>query len=197
MRFLARMVQLQKLFKFLDMKQQLSDALRSALERELTVLSLPKNYMLLEVPKISDFAYFINEGSVMSFTFKEGKKQVEWMWTSEQVVISPKSFFNRVRSTEYLQLIEASEVVAISYQSVMRIFLEHPEAHALYRMVMSDYYDLCRQRIRDFQQFSGADRYKILIASFKNIEQVLSQELISSYLGITPQSLSRIKRRHP
>jgi CRP-like cAMP-binding protein len=184
----------ERLFHELSIIHPLSEEFKNALGKEITHLSLPKNYVLLEAHKISDHAYFLDGGSAMSFTFKDGKKQLEWLWQSRQLIVSPKSFFEQVPAKEFIQLLEQSEILCISYASVLRLFESFPEAHFIYRVILNKYYELSRERIREMQNLNGEQRYQKLLKSFYNIEQILPQEQIASYLGMTPQSLSRIKR---
>ncbi|HEY0740317.1 MAG TPA: Crp/Fnr family transcriptional regulator [Chryseosolibacter sp.] len=160
----------------------------------LVPIRLPKNFRILEAPKVSDHVYFINSGSAMSFTFDEGKKQVEWLWKSGQLIISPKSFFERVPSHEFLQLLDDAELLCMSYENVSFLLNEFPQIRIAHQVIMTKYYQQCRQRLRDMQRLTARERYEKLVSSFPRIGQLLPQEQIASYLGITPQSLSRIKR---
>lgn len=168
---------------------------RDALEKELIPLSLPKNYLLLEAPRIADHAYYLDRGFAITYTFIQGEKQIDDFWQSGQIIFSPKSLFEQIPTVENIQLIEPSEVICISYKSIMRLFELFPEANFIYRSVMNQYYDHARERIRDMKLLGAADRYMNLLHSFPGIEQFIPQEYIASYLGITPQSLSRIKRK--
>ena len=187
-----------RLFQVLSAIHPLSEKFRKAIKRELTHLSLPKHYLLLEAPRIAEYAYFLDSGFAMSYTFHEGEKQVEGFWVSGQILLEAKSFFERVPSEEFIELMEQSEVFCISYAGVARLFEEFPEANIIARAVLNQYYENSRDRLRDMRQLTSMQRYARLVATFPHIEQVVPQEYIASWLGITPQSLSRIKRReHP
>jgi CRP-like cAMP-binding protein len=160
----------------------------------MTRLSLPRNYVLLEAPNVSDHAYFLESGFAMSYTFVKGKMQIEKFWASGEIIFSAKSFFEKVPSTEFIKLMVQGDVLFISYAAVQRLFDYFPEANFIYRVIMNQYYEHCRDRIHDMQHLSSTERYHKLTSTFPAIEQVISQEHIASYLGIAPQSLSRIKR---
>jgi CRP-like cAMP-binding protein len=189
--------QVKRLIELLSSICPLSDAFIDALKKELTQLSLPKNYHLLEAPKISEHAYFIERGFAMSYVFQDGRKQPERFWSSAQIVFSPKSFFEHVPSQEFIQLLQVSEVLCISHQSVLKLFKEFEEANHLYRVLMNEYLNQSRQRYRDLHDLNARERFERLLNEFPEIEQIVSQENIAGYLGLTPQSLSRIKRYRP
>src|SRR5690606_3212866 len=173
----------------------LSDAFRSAIERELTVLSLPKNHLLLEAPRVSDYAWYLDRGFAMSYTYTGEGMRVDNFWTSGQIILSVKSFFEQSPSTENIQVMVPAEVVFISYKSVQRLFRDFPEAHFIYESVLNRYYEESRERANDIINLDAKDRYRKLLVTYPRIEQMVSQEHIASYLGIAPQSLSRLKRQ--
>src|SRR5437879_8706090 len=111
-----------RLFQVLSAIHPFSEKFKSAVEKELILLSLPKNYMLLEAPKISEHVYFLDTGFAMSFTYVDGVKYIDNFWRAEQIVMSAKSFFERMPSLEFIQLMEKSEVLCISHASVMKLF---------------------------------------------------------------------------
>jgi len=183
-----------RLFQVLSAIHPLSEDFKSALAREITHLSLPNYYLLLEAPKIAEHAYFLANGFAITYTFINGKKQIEYLWTVGQIVVSARSFFEQVPSKEFIQLVKQSEVLYISYASTIRLLETFPEANFIYRVIMNQYLENSRERIRDLQHLNAVERYQKLSTSFPHIEQIISQEYIASYLGIAPQSLSRLKK---
>jgi CRP/FNR family transcriptional regulator, anaerobic regulatory protein len=172
----------------------LSEELKTALENELKPLSLPKDHFLLQPPQVSDQAYFILHGFAFSYILVEGERKIEWFWKQNQLIISPLSFFEQKPAQEFIQLAEASELLCISYKSLLMLLDNFPEAHRINRIIMNKYFENSRQRIRDLHRLNAYERFRRLVAYYPSVEQMVSQEAIASYLGITPQSLSRIKR---
>lgn len=186
----------EKLFQELSTIHPVSEEFKIAVEKELTHLSLPKNYLLLEAPKVSGHAYFLNSGSAITYTFYKGKKQTEAFWPAGRIIISAKSFFEQVPSSEFIQLMELADVLHISYTSVLKLLDTFPEANHIYRITMNQYYEQSKEKARDLQHLTAKERYQKLCRNFPHIEQIAAQEYIASYLGITPQSLSRLKRQN-
>jgi CRP-like cAMP-binding protein len=172
----------------------LSGGFKDALLAELSELSLPKDHYLLQAPQVSDQAYFMLEGFAFSFIFVDRVKRVEWFWKKNQCIISPRSFFEQKPAREFIRLARDSELLCISYKSIEKLLDEFSEARSIHRVIMNKYFENSRQRIREMQQLNADDRFRRLIIHYPSIEQLVSQESIASYLGITPQSLSRIKR---
>jgi CRP-like cAMP-binding protein len=185
---------MEKLIELLSTIEPLSDRFTRALKKEIVMLTLPKNHLLVEFAKVADHAFFLNSGFAMSFRFINGKKHVEEFYKDSRIILSPKSFFERRPSAESIQLLEQSEVLHITYASVMSLISLHPEADLIYRATMNLYYEESRERIHDLQHLNAVERYEKLHGMYPNIEQLVPQEYIASYLGIAPQSLSRIKK---
>jgi CRP/FNR family transcriptional regulator, anaerobic regulatory protein len=173
----------------------LSGAFREALLKETVTLSLPRKYLLLQAPHVAEQAYFLETGYAMSYSFVAGRRKVEAFWAPGQIVFSPKSFFERVPSTEFIELIEQSDVRCINYVSTQVLLRDYDEARYIQQVVMNQYAERERQRLYDRQYLSAEVRYEKLLASFPGIEQHVSQRCIASYIGITAQSLCRMKRR--
>jgi len=183
------------LFKVLSAIHPLSEDFKAAVEKELIPLSLHKNHILLQSPKISEHAYFLEKGFAMAYSFEEGRKITEAFWRSGQIMMSSNSFFEQVPAMEYIQLMEKSDLLCISYGGMQRMFEQYPEANAIYRIIMNRHYAHSRGRVHDLQYLSAWQRLEKLLNTFPDIEQLVPQDCIASYLGITPQSLSRLKRQ--
>lgn len=189
------MVVMEKLIQVLSSMVPLTNEFKWALEKEAIHLSLPKNYFLLEAPEIPKYAFFLETGFAVSFSFVKGRKRIEKFWTGGQVVLSSQGFFERTPAVEFIQLMQPSEVVHFSHNGLMNLFSSFDEANTIYRTIISGCYAHCRERLLDMKNLSTSEQYRKLILRFASVEQIVPQEYIASYLGITPQSLSRLKRR--
>jgi CRP-like cAMP-binding protein len=183
------------LFSILAAIHPLSPAFKKALEKVLIPLTLPKNHLLLQAPKVADHAYFLNKGFAMAYTFMDGERNVEAFWKTGQIMMSCNSFFEQVPSMEYIQLVKKSELLCISYTSVQDLFDSVPEANHIFRILMIRHYEHFRTRLHDVVRLPARKRFEKLLVNFPEIEQMVAQDAIASYLGITPQSMSRMKRK--
>lgn len=182
------------LFTLLSGIVPLSEAFEKTLAAAVVPLSLPNRYMLLESPKISDHAYYIESGHVMTYSFFKGKKQVEGFFGPGQILFSPLSFFSQSPSREFFQCMSSAELLCISFQSTTDLLARFMEANQIQRALMLEYFERERERMHDSMRLHTTERHEKLLKRFPWIEQVIPQESIASYLGITPQTLSRIKK---
>lgn len=182
------------LFQLLNTIYPLSENFRSALADELTPLSLPAHYLLVEAPRVADHIYFLETGYAMSYTFIKGKKHIEGFWPPSKIVCSARSFFDQTPSREFIQLTRDSDLLCASYNTIRHLLDSFPETREITRALLLHHYEFEKDRIRDGHKLDSTRRLDKLIKTFPGIEQAISQENIASYLGITPQTLSRIKK---
>ncbi|HNP94094.1 MAG TPA: Crp/Fnr family transcriptional regulator [Cyclobacteriaceae bacterium] len=174
----------------------LSDSFKSALRQEVTYLSLPKSHFLLEAPRPAEFIYLIQAGFAVGFLFDEGQRKIHSFWGAGDIILNPQGCFERSSSIEFVQLVEPSDVWCLSRNSFRQLLETYSDAQLLYRIVLGRYYTSLRSRLYDVQHRTAWHRFQKLVQQFPNLEQKVSQEFIASFLGITPQSLSRMKREH-
>ncbi|HRE65783.1 MAG TPA: Crp/Fnr family transcriptional regulator [Cyclobacteriaceae bacterium] len=186
----------EQLFGILSDQLVLTDSFKTALQQEVTFLSLPKNHFLIEAPRPSDHIYLLQEGFAKGFVFEEGEKKVHSFWGAGDIIVNPHGCFEKVPSVEFVQLTEKSMVWCIGQTSLKVLMDSFKEARSLYRIVIGRYYVQSQSRLFDVQHRSAWQRYQKLIQQYPVIEQKVSQEYIASFLSITPQSLSRMKREH-
>jgi CRP/FNR family transcriptional regulator, anaerobic regulatory protein len=185
---------MERLLTMLSAIEPLSVAFQDALKKRSVILSWPKGHMLLNASKTSDTAYFVGSGFAMTYRYIEGKKHIEEFYPEGKIVISPSSFFQQVPSKESIELLQQSEVIHISYDSVMWLLQNFPEAQVIYRVTMNVYYENSRERIHDFQLLNAVERYEKLNELYPSVKHLVPLEQIATYLGIAPQHLSRIRR---
>ena len=132
----------------------------------------------------------------MGYRMSNGKRNVECFWRETQFIVSARSFFQQQPSAQYIQFMTKSEVLAITYGSWQRLFELHIETRRLFQVMMQHDTEQAREYLYDITHQSAAERYKKLLRMFPDIDRLVPQEAIASYLGVTPQSLSRIKRTY-
>jgi CRP/FNR family transcriptional regulator, anaerobic regulatory protein len=174
----------------------LSEPFRNALQEGLTEYRLSKNHILLEAGQVPDHLYFIQQGFAMTYSYFDGRKWVNSFRKAGQLLVSCPGFLQQLPASETFQLMLPSDIQFISHRVVQELFAEYPEMHTIYRMMLLQYHGQCWERVCDLQRLGAEARFTKLLREYPRIELLVAQEHIASYLGIRPQSLSRIKKRH-
>jgi CRP-like cAMP-binding protein len=187
-------MEIDALYNALSAYHSLSRDLKAEIEQEVDILTLPKNYCLIQAPKVPDFGYFLLDGFVMAYTFYKGKKQVDAFYKPGEFAFPLPSFFLRSPSRNNLQLMTESQVCFISYEATAKFLRDFQEANKLFQKIVIQCYQGSQTRLDEMRRLTAQERYLKLLSDYPKIEQLVAQEDIASYLSITPQSLSRIRR---
>lgn len=158
-------------------------------------LSIPSKTVLLEMGKVADRIYLIRKGCMRLFFYNEGKDITFQFFFEGDFVASFDSLYKGTPSQFSLESIEPSEVLFIKKEDFYQKIESNPSLRMLYEEKIierfSSYQHLFLSRIKNTPQ----QRYEELLKEYPNIIQRVPQNLIASYLGITPVSLSRIRNR--
>lgn len=174
----------------------ISSLSQQSMERFLSVWkhwSVAKDHFLLKEHCISDYIYFIEKGAARIFYYKNGKEITEWIAMDEQFFLSITSFFQRVPSHLMIHTLEASEVYGIHHDDFMKLADQHHDIERLLRKMVTGSLILSQIRMDSIQFETAQQRYERLLKTSPQIIQRVPLSYIASFLGITLETLSRIR----
>lgn len=155
--------------------------------------SVPKDHLLLKENTVSDYIYFIDKGVARIYYYKNGKEITEWIAMDGQFFLSITSFFQRTPSYLIIQTIEPAEVYGIHHDEFMRLADKYHDVERLLRKMVTGSLILSQVRMDSIQFESAHQRYERLLKSTPQIIQRVPLTYIASFLGITLETLSRIR----
>lgn len=177
---------------FLNSVHPLSSACIEMLEELIQEVEVKKRTFLLKAGQICTNIYFIHSGLIRSFT-KEGDKLIcGWFMKEGDIIISIKSFYNQIRSEEYIQALEDCTLSYISFADLENVYRSCLELNYVGRVLTQKYYQLWDEQLKALRH-PAPDRYLWLKENHPQLLQRVSTEDIASYLGITREHLQRIK----
>ena len=152
-----------------------------------------KDFILLKENIVSDYIYFIEKGVARIYYYKNGKEITEWVAMDGQFFLSITSFFQRTPSNLTIQTIEPSQVYGIHHDDLMKLADEHHDIERLLRKMVTFSLILSQERMDSIQFESAQQRYEKLLRTSPQIVQRVPLTYIASFLGITLETLSRIR----
>jgi len=148
--------------------------------------------------KVCNYMCFITRGAVRYYHIKDGQEITGYFSFENELMSAYKSFLKRTPNANYIQALEETELVMISHQNLQQM-LNHPLLALKiehFGRLIAEYYICCYEdRVTAFITQSPEERYTALEKTAKDIFQRVPQHFIANFLGITPVSLSRIRKR--
>jgi CRP-like cAMP-binding protein len=170
---------------------ELAHALTAAAKREV----LPARHLMLRPGEVARRVYFLETGLVRGYTLLHGREVSSWFMQAGDFVISILSFFTQQPSAEYLELLEPAVVHSLTHSELQRLYHDFPEFNYVGRQLMEKYYVLSEQRAQTLRSRTAVERYELLLAQFPTIFQRVALQHIASYLGMAPETLSRLRNK--
>ena len=182
------------LFDFLSKYVSLTDEEKNAIVSLDIFHSVKKGTVLLEEGQTSKENYFVLKGCIRSYYIINGEEKTTAFYT-EMEAFTPHCVVSKTPSEYYVSCIEDSIILISNSDMVEEVNSKFPKFDTLCRILSEEL--LAKQQI-DFDEFkisSPEQRYLNLIQKRPDLIQRVPQHQLASYLGIKPQSLSRLRAR--
>lgn len=154
----------------------------------------PKGVLLAEQGKPCRYIYFIEKGVMRGFYHRGEKDITTWFAYEQDVVTSMSSFVTQHPAVENIEVLESASVKGISYDHLQELYRRFPEFNIVGRLLSERYYVELEERTLSLQNLSARERYIKLLNEQPHILQKVSLGHIASYLGMSQETLSRIRR---
>ena len=154
-----------------------------------------KKELLLQPGEVCNFVGFINEGLTRQYFLLEGEEITVTFTDENRYTTEYTSFLNRKPTFFYIEALENTEVLMINYGKMQQLYAKSHNGERLGRLISEQVYLFIAQRNLSILVESPEQRYQKMMKEFPHILQRVPQHQIASYLGIKPESLSRIRKR--
>lgn len=186
---------MQHLLTSINTYHQLSEAAENALENCFEKIMLDKNELLLREGNICRHLYFLEQGALRGFYNLDGKEITHWFGFENDFVTSFHSFITGQAAVENIQLVEECTLWRIAKNDLEGLYNDYHEIERLVRIAYEKYYIRLEERYVNAQFKSAKERYEQLLEQSPHILERVSLGSIASYLGISQETLSRIRSR--
>ncbi|CAM1357340.1 MULTISPECIES: Crp/Fnr family transcriptional regulator [Tenacibaculum] len=152
-----------------------------------------KGDIVVREGQFSKKVFFIVQGCSRAYYLKDGKDISDWFTFENQFMASIVSFFSNEPSPHYVEFIEDSTVLEFSKDTVDKLSQKHHDFERLISKIVTEtMLGLC-ERLYTIQFNKAEERYKHLLSIYPFITNRIPLTHIASYLGITLETLSRIR----
>lgn len=168
---------------------------KQILETAFTFRQVPKKFKLAEEGKIAKEVYYILKGLVRLYYTKDGEEITGYIFKEHLFASSYDSFLRQAPVIQTLETLEDCDLLVISYKRMQQLYDELPKMHIVTRKVAEQRFINAQMILSSFILDSPEERYRKFEAQHGDLLLRVPHHIIASYLGITPVSLSRIRKR--
>ena len=138
---------------------------------------------------------FLNKGLVRYFVYKDEEESTFEFTKEGEFIADYQSFNNKTESVQNIQAIEDCEILIINYENVQTLFNTTKNGNLIGRLIIEHRFDIMVNQLLAIYMQNHTDRYQNFIQHYSDLSQRIPQYLIASYVGVKPESLSRIRGR--
>ncbi|GAA5221178.1 Crp/Fnr family transcriptional regulator [Membranihabitans marinus] len=186
---------MQELIQNIKLYTALTEDEISLLKQSVVKKEYRKNENIFTEGKISNEIYFLTKGCVRLFYNVDGVDKTAFFYTEGKFICAGESFTFNVPALENYQAVEDSEIFIFEKSKIEVLLREAPKFEVIARMATENELITCQKIIASFVTKSAEERYLELLSNQGELFHRVPQQYIASYLGVSPEALSRIKSR--
>ncbi len=178
-----------------NIESELSAESIELLKSKTRVIRLNKGEYLQIEGDVCKYWGFVSEGLVRMYYLNQDEEVTEQLAHDGDVFLDYESFFNQSPSRHFVQMLEPTTLYLFPHLECEEMCKNNREINLFFRKLTENLFLLQKKRIKDTIFKPAKVRYETLIAEKPNLVLRVPSIYIASYLGITPETLSRIKTK--
>jgi CRP-like cAMP-binding protein len=179
---------------FVEMARLSPDA-EQAFLRIIERKEVPKKELLQTSGVVCNDVFYIEKGIARTFYYRDGKDITYWIAAENEFVGAMGSFFSRKPSNKLVEALDDCLLWVFNYHKLEDLYASSKELERLGRLFANYGITLLEEKFDDSHFLTARQRYSLLIEKHPGIVQRVPLGIIASYLGITQETLSRIRKQ--
>lgn len=159
------------------------------------LVSFKKGENILQADQECDYIGFVNEGTARFYYLKEGNEKIIAFWFPGDFLSNYRSFLSKQPSTHYIHALSDGSYWRLKRDKLYSLYDRFPIIDRLGRIMAENLYLMVAERVDRLLQETPEERYMQLLKKDSQLLQKVPQYMIASYLGVSPESISRIRKR--
>jgi len=159
------------------------------------ITNVKKNIILEKENQLTNYLYFINNGFLRVFYVNDGEERTTQINCPSKFITSFESFINTTKAYDNVETITNCQLLRINKQNLDELNYKVKNWRIFTEKIYEQALMFNEERTRDMILLNAEQRYKKLIALQNDIAKNVPIQYIASYIGIKPESLSRIRKK--
>lgn len=157
---------------------------------------VPARTLLIRDGEVSDELFFVSSGLLrLYYQTIDNESITAFLFSENMFAGSLESFLLEIPSNQSLETLEPSVLLVVHKSGLDQLYKQVPVSHIIMRKVMEQRFIASQRLLASYILLSPQKRYEQFCSDFPHLHQRVPQNIIASFLGITPVSLSRIRKR--
>ncbi|MET4108949.1 MULTISPECIES: Crp/Fnr family transcriptional regulator [Hymenobacter] len=180
----------------LQVRVPLTDADFTTFWGYLRPLALRKRQHLFQSGEVCNYYAFVTQGCLRSYSLTaEGHEHTLQFAPEDWWISDLYSLLTQQPSTMSIDALEDSQLLLLDQADLETIYAQCPVFERYFRLLMQSRYVVLQERVNAALSQTAAEKYQHFLRKYPTIVQRVPQHVIASYLGLTPESLSRVRRQ--
>jgi CRP-like cAMP-binding protein len=176
---------------YASLSEQEIQLLRNAVDKKV----YDKSEIIFTEGNVSDEIYFVTKGCVRLFYNVDGTDKTAFFYTEGKFICAGESYTFNIPASENYQAVEQTEIFVFTKSKIDVLLKEVPKFEIIARIATENELITSQKVIASFVTKSAEERYIDLLNTQGELFQRVPQQYIASFLGVSPETLSRIKTR--
>jgi CRP-like cAMP-binding protein len=185
----------EKFVNYFSRISTLSSEESEAILTSMQTKAFKKGEYLLKEGQISANTYFVLEGCIREYILLDGEEKTTNFFSEEQWAISLNSLSPKKKTSQNWVCMEDTTVVVGNEQQAQELFERFPRFETISRTIMENAFAEQKEALTSYYTDTPEQRYLKLLKSRPELVQRIPQYYLASYIGVKPESLSRIRKR--
>jgi CRP-like cAMP-binding protein len=173
----------------------LSPACLAYLRKIIKKSSLKKEEYLLKAGEVCTNLYFIQRGLLKCFYIVHNDEVSDWFFGELDTVTSVDSFYDQVKSEDFIQALEDCELFYITYEELVYLYKTFVEFNVIGRVLTNKYLRIWHRQARNIRMLTAEERYFFLLENQPELIMRVPVRDLASYLDMRRETLSRMRGR--
>jgi len=155
-----------------------------------------KKQFALQHGNVCEYFDFVVRGCLRLYKIDDdGAYHILQFATENHWIIDIASFHKKSKSSFDIDALEDTVVLRINYEDLIDLYMKAPKFDRIFRVLLENHFMQQQERIGQLFSSTAEERYQSFLEAYPHLQNRLSQVQIASYLGVTPEFLSRIRGR--